>query len=57
MSTDSNTDVEMSENTNTNTKEYEGYNFINTQTKSNPNFMQHLANLAASDSKHDFGQE
>jgi len=55
MSTDSNTDVEMSENTNS--KEYEGYNFIDTQTKSNPNFMQHLANLAASDSKHDFGQE
>ena len=50
-----NTDVEMSENSNT--KEYEGYNFIDTQTKSNPNFMQHLANLAASDSKHDFGQE
>jgi hypothetical protein len=51
----SNTDVEMSENTNS--KDYEGYNFIDTQTKSNPNFMQHLANLAASDSKHDFGQE
>ena len=47
----------MSENINANAKEYEGYNFIDTQTKSNTNFMQHLANLAASDSKHDFGQE
>lgn len=50
-------DIEMSTDLSTSTKEYEGYNFIDTQTKTNPNFMQHLANLAASDSKHDFGQE
>ena len=50
-------DIEMSTDLSTITKEYEGYNFIDTQTKTNPNFMMHLANLAASDSKHDFGQE